>query len=232
MVRQSWTFMRSTSGRGRLSGRSTTLAVSCRWQIGAAGKVAGASADAALADAGGASAGCVRFLPGCPSLDPPRLKANNKHETVVRTTRRIAVSTLDKSAIDHLRCHQGVGERGPVPGPSPLTRKPSVQRLLGTIGSPTTTFSGKINSKVGARYCPLERPLAAGTRSKQRTFTFGSLTTGMAVLILAGSQSDRVTTRTERVGEVRMPGVALLARSRARPGVASVNWVVMPPSMM
>ena len=89
--------------------------------------------------------------------------------------------------------YHGVGLRAPVPGPSPSCRKAISQKLAGTTGSPTITFSGKMKANCGARHVPAKRPFAAGARVKQgpvvAVFLPSGPISGAVALMFAGSGS-------------------------------------------
>ena len=128
----------------------------------------------------------------------------------------------------------GDGISGPTPSPSPLTRNPRFQKFDGTIGSPTETFSGKMNSNTGASYWPVKRPFAPGARSRHCPVRLGLASCSAAApvvtrLTVYGLHIWRATTRTMRPGVTMIPFGGLIARMRARPGCGPSNCVVIPP---
>ena len=84
------------------------------------------------------------------------------------------------------------------------------------------TFSGKMNSKVGAKYWPASSPLATWLVA---SFLFRQVSsevrTGLPAASLTGAcgtHRERTATRMVRVGWLSRPRGALVARSRARCG--------------
>ena len=83
------------------------------------------------------------------------------------------------------------------------------------------TFSGKMNAKVGAKYCPADSPLATVALAALFRQVSREVRTGLPDASLTGAcgtHRERTATRMVRVGWLSRPRGALVARSRARCG--------------
>src|SRR5689334_8413228 len=87
-------------------------------------------------------------------------------------------------------------------GPMPFTRNGNSWNGEGTVGLPTTRFSGRMNSKFGAWYCPAIRPLAY-------SLAFGRTESTKPPLLKV-----RLAIRISRVAGRKFP---IVATSRPRP---------------
>src|SRR3954464_9932650 len=123
--------------------------------------------------------------------------------------------------------YHGAGVSGPTSLPSPFTRKGRCHMSFGTSPSPGLTFSGKMNSNVGAVYWPGTRSFAAfGALLKHESRAAWSTLPAASPV---GVQSERAATFTVRVGWLSRPVGAFVARIRSRWGWAPVHPVEMPP---